>query len=304
MKDNLFQDLITPLFLLILPKYFFFGGMSEGWKWKNDLWEFDLETRKWKEIIIEGNDKPSPRKDHSAVIKDDKIFIFGGQSNKTTLNDLWVFDYNKKQWSNIPTDKTFPSARYGHSAVIYNNKIYIFGGQADGVDFGDIWEFDIEKKMWKLIDIQSHLDPRHYHSAVVWKDQMIVCAGYKQQRPLRGLWVLDLISFKWSKMDLPHLKQRSGHTASINGDIMFVFSGEAGNADDGYESLCDTAIFHTNEKKWEMVVNSKDQPKGRLGAKSVILGDSLVIFGGIYVNGKEWKPDEWFNDVWILKLVK
>jgi len=277
-----------------------FGGVSEGWVQQNDLWKFTLSSGRWEEVKVEGNSKPATRKDHTAVILDGKMYVFGGQVGKDAANDLWIFDTVKREWTEF-AGGVKPTRRSGHSAILSDKKMYVFGGICDGTELGDLWLFDAEKGSWEhLPDASSvHIDPRLYHSAALWDNHMVIFGGFKHQKPLHGVWSLDLATLQWIKVEVAPLRQRSGHAASFSDGLLYIFGGEAGNKDQGYDSLNDTSIYHLKEKRWD-IVKTDATPKGRLGGKGVVIKDQFVIFGGVYVCGKEWDPSSWLNDVWAL----
>ena len=63
-----------------------FGGFgSQGYL--NDTWLFDISTRKWTELQCTGS-IPSPRYGHAAVLVDNVMYVFGGVSCGSHLDDL------------------------------------------------------------------------------------------------------------------------------------------------------------------------------------------------------------------------
>ena len=63
-----------------------FGGSgSQGYL--NDTWSFDILTRKWTELQCTGS-IPSPRCSHAAVLVDNVMYVFGGVSGGTHLDEL------------------------------------------------------------------------------------------------------------------------------------------------------------------------------------------------------------------------
>jgi hypothetical protein len=64
------------------------------------------------------------------------------------LNDLHLFDINKKTWMTIAMfGEQMPESRWGHSMTTVNNKLLIFGGMnlrcyCESV----IWELDVSNK--------------------------------------------------------------------------------------------------------------------------------------------------------------
>ena len=63
-----------------------FGGKDDQ-KYYNDTWSFDISTRKWTELQCTGS-IPSPRGFHAAILVDGVMYVFGGFSGKTHLDDL------------------------------------------------------------------------------------------------------------------------------------------------------------------------------------------------------------------------
>ena len=63
-----------------------FGGYGDQHDF-NDTWSFDISTRKWTELLCTGS-IPSPRSGHAAVLVDDVMYVFGGFTGKTYLDDL------------------------------------------------------------------------------------------------------------------------------------------------------------------------------------------------------------------------
>lgn len=49
---------------------------------------------------------PPARKGHTAVVFDGKMIVFGGQTTKTPLNDLWVFNPSDNSWKLLDAQGT------------------------------------------------------------------------------------------------------------------------------------------------------------------------------------------------------
>jgi hypothetical protein len=72
-----------------------FGGEADQDHYYNDTWSFDISTRKWTELQCTGS-IPSPRSSHAAVLVDDVMYIFGGYTGKTTLDDLYALQLSSE----------------------------------------------------------------------------------------------------------------------------------------------------------------------------------------------------------------
>ena len=77
-----------------------FGGKDDENEKLNDLWKFDINLRKWTQLIQEpGDPVPMNRSGHSAVAYKNYICIFGGIFEVTKeLNDFHMYDVEKNKW--------------------------------------------------------------------------------------------------------------------------------------------------------------------------------------------------------------
>ena len=73
---------------------------------------------------------PSPRRDHSSLIFDNFMVIFGGKSDLEYFNDLYFLNLNTNEWFDILTFGNKPSPRKGHIALIYNSSLFVIGGKS------------------------------------------------------------------------------------------------------------------------------------------------------------------------------
>jgi hypothetical protein len=58
-----------------------------------DVWIFNLQTKEWKLVIPSVSvSLPSPRENHTAVIYNNFIVVFGGRNSGDLDPELWLFD--------------------------------------------------------------------------------------------------------------------------------------------------------------------------------------------------------------------
>lgn len=107
---------------------YIFGGLGSN-GYKNDLYIYDIHLKKWSKPNFTG-DKPSSRHLHTALIYNEKMFIFGGK-NDTYLNDIFEYDFELNHWSKIEESGDVPQKRYGHTAVQIFGTMLISGGYGD-----------------------------------------------------------------------------------------------------------------------------------------------------------------------------
>lgn len=127
--------------------YVFFGmGESEA---LDDIWEYDPETRQWREIIPVSLIKPAARDEHSATVVEDDVYIIGGlDSEGNPLSDCWKYNFSSNQWEERTS---FGKASYGHNAFYYNGFIHLYGGYLDDLILSAyILSYSIGDNQWSL----------------------------------------------------------------------------------------------------------------------------------------------------------
>ncbi|KAG0696455.1 galactose oxidase [Suillus ampliporus] len=137
---------------------------------------------------------PAPRRAHTAVLYNGKIYIFGGGNGLTALNDLWALD----------------TYSYGGGS---------FGGSASG---GLRWP-----------RIETHGEPpvpRGYHTANLVGNVMIVIGGSDGRECFSGVWCLHLDTLVWTRLNLPLSHRRLSHTSTQVGSYLFIVGGHDGGA--------------------------------------------------------------------------
>ena len=130
-------------------RVYLFGGYN-GNSWLNDLWMFDIETKRWSCIqessdnnnnggagdaasLIAGSGGPSRRFGYVSVVHDNKFVLFGGFDGTRWLNDMFEFDLGTNQWKTVRASGALPSVRSCPAWAKDDTHVYIHGGY-DGVE--------------------------------------------------------------------------------------------------------------------------------------------------------------------------
>lgn len=127
------------------------------------------------------------------------IFLFGGQSGASFLDDTWEFDPKTDSWRKLDP-KARPPARAGHTLVAssLDGLVYLFGGKA-GAPLDDTWAFDPKAGDWCRIDAPGPT-ARFYQGAAyhAGANAIVIHGGDAGGgKLLPDTWVLDVSKRAW-----------------------------------------------------------------------------------------------------------
>lgn len=156
-----------------------FGGCISPSTAYNDLWRFDMNSKKWNRIIAAGT-LPLPRlfcsftyyECYEALLTDQPkqyIVLFGGflfdeklDVKDRLLSTIHLFDIAHNRWSLISTEGQIQLKSGNHSAVIIGDELVVFNGlrmvDQQEVDCNEVYVFDLKKRIWsqQKTSITSH----------------------------------------------------------------------------------------------------------------------------------------------------
>lgn len=131
-------------------KMYVHGGMSEDQTMFPDLLSYDLNTKKWENIAVQGG--PSARAFHVATFETNKIKISGGRGyddfgSPTDLGDTWEFDTVAIKWT--PKAKVSPHSfssavvvpKSSDSNKVEESNVFMFVGQRNGQFLNESWMY-------------------------------------------------------------------------------------------------------------------------------------------------------------------
>ena len=149
---------------------YIFGGCISPSTAYNDLWRFDMNSKKWHRIIAEGT-LPLPRlfgsftyyeyRDPISGELEQNIVLFGGflfdekfDVKERLLSTIHFFDIRKNRWTLVPIEGEIQLKSGNHSAVIIGHELIVFNGlrmvgQIE-VDSNKVYVFNLKKSIWHL----------------------------------------------------------------------------------------------------------------------------------------------------------
>jgi len=238
---------------------------------KQDMHECNLKTREWREVPV-GEGAPR-RTEHTAVVHNNMMVVFGGYSGVGYENSVVTFDFQTGQWQNLVIQGESPSARSAHTAVVVGNSMYVFGGWNGVHCMNDLHELNFETNTWNLICADTSQASRisgsanHRHSIHAHPN-----AG------LRNEHAGELPSARCS-----HGAVVLPSTVDSSGPVMYVFGGyaiEAANESPNKGYLDDLYEFHFATKRWFKSKTWGNAPSPRSRFRMVSYKDSLFLFAG------------------------
>ena len=196
--------------------------------WRIEIGQFDQGD--WEELKISD---PSPLCRHSAIVKNDIMYVFGGSNGSQEFNKITAI--NLKTLASrviLPDNNLCPPALDSHTACLYEDGtaawMIVFGGFAVGERSSNVYTFNLSSEKWKQAQTSKGPQGRSNHSAVIFGDHMYVFGGTSDEgEKLSDLWMLDLRTYHWTEIqalgDVP--SGRSGHSAALFKDVMIIFGG-------------------------------------------------------------------------------
>ncbi|KAH3781796.1 kelch domain-containing protein 1-like isoform X2 [Dreissena polymorpha] len=108
-----------------------FGGRDTE-KRTNDLYMYNIDTRKWNMDMKITGQLPAPRSFHSTTAMGGRVVVVGGRGvDDKHLADLHVFDTETYQWLQPGVGGDVPAARGQHSVAVVRDNLVVFGGSSD-----------------------------------------------------------------------------------------------------------------------------------------------------------------------------
>ncbi|KAK9323406.1 hypothetical protein V1517DRAFT_320672 [Lipomyces orientalis] len=140
---------------IIGSKLYVFGGQFDD-IFFNDLYSFDLNTvqgvsaeSRWELVTPASDVIPPTRTNHSTVVFNGKLYIFGGTNSTEWYNDTWCFDPVTGTWKQLSCVGYFPKPCEGHKAAIVGDLMYIFGGRSpEGTNQRNLASLKLTTNRW------------------------------------------------------------------------------------------------------------------------------------------------------------
>lgn len=280
---------------------FIFGGFGSYIR-TNDLYKFDLITKRWELIPQNGKTIPSPRAGHTAEVYKNSMYIVGGLCDPITpfLADTYKYDFEKNEWYNVSYNGKLPQV-HTHAMTRYKDFLYVFGGFmiADQTHSNGLFKYDIIRNHWNKVNYNGTIPPLCGCSMICCGDLLFVFGGSNHGEHSSSLYQYNCLRNEWKciSMDGDFPNNRVGHSATLYGPYMIILGGHTGN-----KGCCNTMYkWSIINHKWSLV-DCNNYSK-RICHISIIDEDRLLIHGGSCPKTSASSSDDgYFNDVLIYEF--
>lgn len=216
-----------------------------------------------------------------------RVFLFGGSAG-TEKNDLWVYSFGDRRWTELQPEGERPPARLGHTTIFdaARRRLVVFGGQAAGF-FNDTWAYEIDRNQWRRLAASGAAPSRRYgHSGVLdaARDRMIISHGFTNSGRFDDTWSFDLVSDTWrdiSPQSGARPLRRCLHHAVTDAanNQMLLYGGCASGF--GPCPLGDLWSFDLNSNRWtEITASPRPAAREHYGVAFDSARNRMILFGG------------------------
>eukprot|EP00127_Corallochytrium_limacisporum_P003797 Clim_evm11s153 gene=Clim_evmTU11s153 len=272
---------------------YIYGGYDNGVCY-SDLWRLDLLYWEWERLETTG-DLPGELTSHSAVLVENKMYLFGGSGHRFGLSNsskLYVLDVDTLEWTLLSkgNGRVLPAPRYGQSLTfsLRRNSLYVYGGTSGHKFFDEVCKFDLDTREWTQLIVPWAPKGRYCHRVVHMKDKFIVVGGGRPDPYCDRSAFLDVYAFnyeaeEWSEWSCQadsvhgYPAPRRCHSVDIYGDKIFMFGGT-----DGKTTFQDLWRLNLDTMRWALCDSAGRHSPGprNFHATVATVNGCLYVFGG------------------------
>jgi hypothetical protein len=264
-------------------------GPKQGvWSSKQDVWS-SRDGINWSPVTTSVGFGQRYR--HSSLVFDGRMWVIGGSDNLGELNDIW-YSTDGKNWIPATRSAAF-SARMNHASVVFDNKMWVIGGydKHHGGWLNDVW-YSSDGIIWNRATSSADFLRRENFPVVVFDGKMWVVGG-----AIECVWVNGGCPTKvndiwysrngetWTKAtDSAAFSARSGHTAVVHNDKIWVIGGVSSTIDPETGKLASSYkndLWYSNDGiTWAQAIQNGNLPPIDNHISISFLNKTWIIGGG------------------------
>lgn len=241
---------------------------------------------------------PSNCNRHSACDYEGAILSFE-PTDDTPHMQISCFKADANAWSTFPCVGDLPPSLSCTAVANYHSYVWMFGGidRASGKSINSTYRLSVLNCQWQHVRVRGEIPcPRNSHSLSTLNGNMFLFGGWDEGVFFDDVNVLHSHGTVWSEVALPKNMARPcgriGHSACVFRSSIFVFGGFHSP-----HTVGDLWEFNTISSEW-VEISAPGGPSDRYRHSGVVIGDTMIIFGGI--SSKKQR----FNDIHLFDLVR
>ena len=160
-----YEDILTPIYGTEIDTYpgisnqdvityqgvmYLYGGNLHGKGRTNNIYCYNINNNKMYLLDVKLNLASTS---HRALLKDDKVYIFGGYTNDGRTNRIEIHDIKNNKVELL--DTTLPFNINCFQIGVYQDRMYVLGGSnsTDGIN-SKIYKIDLKTFEYQLLDVE------------------------------------------------------------------------------------------------------------------------------------------------------
>ncbi|XP_059151978.1 uncharacterized protein LOC131938099 [Physella acuta] len=180
-----------------------FGGTFHDSLEEIPLWIYNPDLavlRKWYDPSAA---QPSGRREHSAVVYKNTMFIYGGfLDHSGSTDEFWAFDIDEEEWVNVHHRK--PGKRHGHVAVVFSNSMWLHGGMRELTALSDLWTYHFSLCKWSKVKGLGLCPTLSNHTAHVTDNTLLLVGGSRLGAVVHDIWAFNFETESWKQLTFDH----------------------------------------------------------------------------------------------------
>lgn len=255
-------------------------------------------------IIVSWKHQPKSEgpflKNHSAVLYNHSMIVFGGYDGESDKNDFWFYNIDSRTWTMKKcSGDNLIKPRNGHSATLVKDRVFIIGGWLNIGPYAsdEIFTLSLEEMKIRKFVLKDNasIGPSNMHTCDHYNDYLILFRGGNGINFLNDLIFINIKNKSIEDVIISGKPPcaRANHGSCIVKNSFYLFGGW-----NGMYLLNDLYILNLDIIEWSKLDTQStissgsitSIPKKRAGAPLVNYRDEyLVLFGGscfnsIYLN--------------------
>jgi hypothetical protein len=182
---------------------YLFGGLLANFTVVNDVWRFNLVTRKWTQLIgdrVPGSPQPTYLASFRLDPSRDNIILHGGNippaASGAQSNTTWSYSIRDNKWTQLAS---LARGRIHNAAEVYDGKFFTAFGDLQNIagengcrtpeasagqaPTDEVRSLNLRTNRWSLLNVNGGPGPLKRVTSTLVNDRMFVTGGYNYECP-------------------------------------------------------------------------------------------------------------------------